>query len=355
MAGIGVDMTARRLGLHRDDAHLAHDVPDHPESPDRVVAIVEGLRRDGLLDRLAPIPERAATDAELQLVHHPELVSLLRKLDAAGGAALDPDTTLLSGSFNAAIRAVGGALNAVDAVLDEGGAYGRAPLQAAFCLDRPPGHHATPTRPMGFCFFNQAAIAARYAQRVHGVDKVAIVDFDVHHGNGTQDAFDDDASVLYCSTHEYPFYPGTGHWREIGVGNIINLSLPAGSGDAEYAASFERVIVPAVRRFEPELIVVSAGFDAHLADPLADMALTEAGYAFMAARICDLADEQCGGRTVWVLEGGYRLEALARSVARVMRVLLGDEDGGAIDAPPREDVARLLEQAAALHERAVLG
>src|SRR5215211_6186073 len=305
MAGIGVDMTARRVGLHRDDAHLAHDVPDHPESPDRVVAIVEGLRRDGLLDRLAPIPERAATDAELQLVHHPELVSLLRKLDAAGGAALDPDTTLLSGSFNAAIRAVGGALNAIDAVLDEGGAYGRAPLQAAFCLDRPPGHHATPTRPMGFCFFNQAAIAARYAQRVHGVDKVAIVDFDVHHGNG----------------------------------------------DAEYAASFERVIVPAVRRFEPELIVVSAGFDAHLADPLADMALTEAGYAFMAARICDLADEQCGGRTVWVLEGGYRLEALARSVARVMRVLLGDEDGGAIDAPPREDVARLLEQAAALHER----
>jgi acetoin utilization deacetylase AcuC-like enzyme len=328
--------------LHRDDAHEAHDVPGHPERPDRVAVIVEALEQSSLWERLAPVPERIATDTELQLVHHPGLVAILRKLDAAGGAVLDPDTTLLSGSFDAAARAVGGALNAVDRVL--GGE-----LDTAFCLDRPPGHHATPTRSMGFCFFNQVAIAARYAQRVHGVDRVAIVDIDVHHGNGTQDAFEDDTSVLYCSTHEYPFYPGTGHWRETGAGTIVNLALPAGSGDTEYAAAFERVIEPAVRRFEPELLLVSSGFDAHLADPLADMAVTEAGYAHMAWRIQQLADELSGGRAVWVLEGGYRLEALSRSVVAVLRVLLGETESLSVEGTPRADVVRLLDRIVELH------
>jgi acetoin utilization deacetylase AcuC-like enzyme len=313
-----------------------------------VTAIVDGLEQSGLLDRLIPIPERIATDTELQLIHHPGLVEILRKLDAAGGAVLDPDTTLLTGSFDAAARAVGGALNAVDRVLGVG-AHGRAPLQAAFCLDRPPGHHATPTRSMGFCFFNQVAITARYAQRVHGVDRVAIVDIDVHHGNGTQDAFEEDSSVLYCSTHEYPFYPGTGHWRETGAGNVVNLALPAGCGDVEYAAAFEQVIVPAVRRFEPELLLVSSGFDAHLADPLADMAVTESGYAHMAGRIQQLADELSGGRAVWVLEGGYRLEALSRSVVAVLRVLLGETESVAVEGTPRDDVIRLLRRIVELH------
>jgi acetoin utilization deacetylase AcuC-like enzyme len=335
-------MPERQVGLHRDAAHVAHDVPGHPERPERVAAILEALERAELIERLTPIAERSATDAELQLVHHPGLVEALRKLDAAGGAVLDPDTTLLSGSFEVAARAVGGALNAVDRVL--GG-----DLDTAFCLDRPPGHHATPTRPMGFCFFNQVAVAARYAQRAHGLDRVAIVDIDVHHGNGTQDAFEEDSSVLYCSVHEYPFYPGTGHWRETGAGTIVNLSLPAGCGDPEYAASFARVIEPAVRRFAPELLLVSAGFDAHLADPLADMAVTEAGYAHMAGRLQALADELCGGRMVWVLEGGYRLEALARSVVAVLRVLLGEEQALAINGEPRDDVARLLAAAADLH------
>ena len=335
-------MPERRVGLHHDRAHEAHDVPGHPERPDRVAAILDGLARGGLLERLAPIPERGATDTELQLVHHPGLVEVLRKLDAAGGAVLDPDTTLLSGSFEVAARAVGGALNAVDRVLE-------GEIDAAFCVDRPPGHHATPTRPMGFCFFNQVAIAARYAQRVHGVDRVAIVDIDVHHGNGTQDTFEEDTTVLYCSAHEYPFYPGTGHWRETGAGTIVNLSLPAGSGDVEYAASFERVIVPAVRRFRPELILVSAGFDAHLADPLANMAVTETGYADMAGRLQDLADELTDGRTVWVLEGGYRLEALSRSVSTVLRVLLGDDRMQRVEGAPRADVSRLLDRIAELH------
>lgn len=335
-------MSKRRVGLHHDDAHFEHDVPGHPERPDRVTAINNELERTGLLRQLTPVPKRVATETELRLVHHPALIDLLRMLDAAGGAQLDPDTAILSGSFDAAARAVGGALNGVDRVLT-------GELDAVFCLDRPPGHHATPTRPMGFCLFNQVAIAARYAQQAHQLDSVAIIDIDVHHGNGTQDTFEQDPSVLYCSTHEYPFYPGTGHWRDTGAGTIVNLSLPAGSADAEYAASFRRVIEPAVRRFRPQLILVSAGFDAHLADPLADMAVTEAGYAFMASHIQSLADELTDGRMVWVLEGGYRLEAIARSAADVIRVLLGDETGAAIEDAPRTDVARLLDAVAILH------
>jgi acetoin utilization deacetylase AcuC-like enzyme len=335
-------VNARRVGLHHDEAHQAHDIPGHPERPDRVAAIRDELERTDLLSRLTPIPLRTASESELRLVHEPGLIDLLRKVDAAGGAQLDPDTVVLSGSFDAAARAVGGALNAVDRVLT-------AELDAAFCLDRPPGHHATPVRAMGFCLFNQVAIAARYAQQAHHLDSVAIIDIDVHHGNGTQDTFEHDASVLYCSTHEYPFYPGTGHWRDHGAGNVINLSLPAGSGDAEYAASFRRVIEPALRRFRPQLILVSAGFDAHLADPLADMAVTETGYAYMAKRIQSLAGELTDGRMVWVLEGGYRLEAIARSAADVLRVLLGDRITAIVEDSPRADVSRLLDASAELH------
>lgn len=325
----------RRFGLHHDPAHSRHDVPEHPEAPERIEAILASLEADGLAARLAPVALRVASDAELELVHDQRLITWLSRAEATGGAQVDSDTAVVEGSVEAARRAVGGVLNAVDAVLQGG-------LAGALCLDRPPGHHATPTQAMGFCLFNQVAIAARYAQRLHGLSRIAIIDFDVHHGNGTQDTFAADPSVLYCSTHEYPFYPGSGGWRERGAGNLVNIPLPAGSGDPEYAAAFRRVITPAVDRFQPELILVSAGFDAHLADPLADMAVTETGYAFIAGQVQALAERHAGGRSVWVLEGGYRLAALARSVVAVLRVLLGDEPPPAIDAPPRPDVTRLL-------------
>jgi acetoin utilization deacetylase AcuC-like enzyme len=336
-----------RLGLHSDPAHERHDAGNHPENPARVQAILSHLQQVDLLRRLVPVPEREATEEDLRLAHQPSLIDLVRRTEAMGGAWLDPDTAVLPGSFAAAARAVGGALQAVDMVLD-------GALDVAFCIDRPPGHHATPNRAMGFCLFNQVAVAARHALTRSGLRRVAIVDYDVHHGNGTQEIFWTDADVLYCSTHEYPFYPGSGHWREIGEGPgrgaTLNLSLPAGCGDAEYLAAFDQVIIPALRRFRPDLILVSAGFDAHLADPLADMAVTAAGYEGMARRLAETAAELCAGRVVVVLEGGYRPEAVARAVELSVRAFLGEPPA---EVPPAEhvrpDVARLLAAVRHLH------
>ncbi len=338
----------RRVGLHHDSVEAAHDVPGHPERPERVAAILEHLAAVDLARDLPSLPERVATEDDLLLVHDPALVDLVRQADVSGGAWLDADTAVVPGSYGAALRSVGGALAAVDAVVD-------GVVDAAFCIDRPPGHHATLDRAMGFCFFNQVAIAARYLMVRHGVQRVAIVDFDVHHGNGTQDAFYADPNVLYCSLHEYPFYPGTGHWRDTGAdearGTTINLPLPAGCGDVEYLAGFDRVVVPAVHRFRPEFILVSAGFDAHLADPLADMAVTRAGYEGMTRRLAEAAEDLCGGRLVYVLEGGYRLESLARAVEVCLRALRGEASReSTLDSGPlRSEVARLFDSVSALH------
>lgn len=336
-----------RVGLHHDPAHERHDAGNHPENPARVRAVLAHLRDTGLRERMVPVPEREASEADLRLAHQPSLIELVRRAEAMGGAWLDPDTAVLPGSFAAAARAVGGALQAVDMVLD-------GALDVAFCIDRPPGHHATPDRAMGFCLFNQVAVAARHALLRRGLRRVAIVDYDVHHGNGTQEIFWTDAAVLYCSTHEYPFYPGTGHWRDIGEGTgrgtTLNLSLPAGCGDAEYLAAFDEVIVPALHRFGPDLILVSAGFDAHLADPLADMAVTAAGYEGMARRLAETAAELCGGRVVVVLEGGYRPEAVARAVELSVRAFLGEPPAEVAPAERvRPDVARLLSAVRRLH------
>ncbi|MGB2694240.1 MAG: histone deacetylase, partial [Dehalococcoidia bacterium] len=307
---------------------------DHSESAPRIEAILTLLEEARLLDRLHHIEPRSATDDDLALVHHPRYLAALRRACAEGGGWVDFDTYLVPGSFAAAAQAAGACLAAVDAVL-------AGDVRSAFCAVRPPGHHARPPQGMGFCLLNNVAVAAQYARTRRGLDRVAIVDLDVHHGNGTQDAFYADPNVLYISTHQYPYYPGTGALDEtgpdgppsggagIGVGATVNLPLPPGSGDDQYRAAFEQVIEPVVRRFRPQLILVSQGFDAHHADPIAFLSLSVAGYGECAARLRALADELCDGRIIFVLEGGYDLTALSWGVRHIIELLL--------DLPPTPD------------------
>jgi acetoin utilization deacetylase AcuC-like enzyme len=226
-----------------------------------------------------------------------------------------------SASYKVALYAVGGILNAVDAVMER-------KVDSAFGLVRPPGHHATRTRAMGFCLFNNIAIAARQSLRKYSLDRVLIVDFDVHHGNGTQDAFYDDPAVLYFSTHLYPFYPGTGSINEVGVGKgvgtTVNVPLPARCGDEEYSQVFQQILVPLAHRFQPQLILVSAGYDAHWLDPIGSMQLSVSGFAQMTQILQRLALKLCQGRLVFALEGGYHIPALARSIQATLGVLLGE-------------------------------
>lgn len=260
----------------------------------------------------------AADDAAIELIHTAGHVARMRDFVARGGGHLDADTVASPGTWDAAVRAVGGLVEAADSV-----SAGRA--DNAFCLVRPPGHHATPDQAMGFCLFNNVAIAAAWLLETGRVKRIAVLDYDVHHGNGTQDAFYDRADVLYVSTHQYPFYPGTGHWRETGAGPgegyTINLSLPAGSGDAVYAGALAQIIEPALRRYKPDLVLVSLGFDAFWDDPLASLRLSIGGaYTPLLRSALDLAN----GRLVVALEGGYHLGALAYGVEAVCQLLLGE-------------------------------
>lgn len=280
------------------------------------------LETSGLLARLRAIPARDATLDDLMLVHTPEHVERIREMAASGGRWADPDTWVGPRSYDAAVRAVGGVLAAVDAVAD-------GEVRSAFCALRPPGHHATPSRAMGFCLFNQVAVAAQYLIARRGVERVAILDFDVHHGNGTQDAFYRRGDVLYVSTHQYPFYPGTGHYRETGegpgAGTTVNLPLPRGARDGDIRRVVGEVAVPVVRRFRPGFILVSAGYDAHYADPLAGLELSVDGYGWLMETARALAEELCDGRLVCVLEGGYDLTALPWCVRRTVETLAGDQ------------------------------
>jgi acetoin utilization deacetylase AcuC-like enzyme len=312
------DPVVARAGYVYDPLYLEHDLPGHPESAGRLRAIIAFLEAQGLLAQLQLIVARDATVEEIALIHSQALIDGVRDAAAAGGQRwLDVDTYVVSQSYAAALRSAGGVLAATDAVL-----AGEA--DSAFCLVRPPGHHAGPSYTMGFCLFNNIAITAAYALANRGVERVAIVDFDVHHGNGTQDAFVRDPRVLYFSTHQHPFYPGTGNWDETGAGNIVNVPLPRGCGDAEYIAAYRDVCAPVLRRFRPELVLVSAGFDAHFADPLAQELVSCAGYHEIAALLRSLAEELCDGRIVFVLEGGYDHTALAWSVRSCVDALLGN-------------------------------
>ncbi len=295
--------------LFAHESSALHDTGDgHPERPDRIRAVMESLAAEAFasLDRReAP----AADLADLDRVHPAGYVErLLAAVPEDGLARIDPDTVVSPQSGEAALRASGAIVAAIGAVVAGEGTN-------AFCAVRPPGHHAEPGRSMGFCLFNNIAVGALHARAVHGLDKIAVVDFDVHHGNGTQAVFENDRGLLFASSHQYPFYPGTGAASETGVGNVFNVPLASGSGSAEFRAGVEDRILPALRAFRPELILVSAGFDAHARDPLASLLLSEDDYAWIARELCAVAGEFCDGRLVATLEGGYDLEALAASVS----------------------------------------
>ncbi len=295
---------------------IEHDTSSgHPESPDRLRAVW------GILDapEFADLERREGPEATAEQIGRVHDTGYLDKLRAAvptdGYGALDPDTIVSPRSGEAALRAAGAVCAAVDAV-----AKGEA--RNAFCAVRPPGHHAEPGRAMGFCLINSAAVGARQAQAVHGRERVAVVDFDVHHGNGTQAAFERDPSLFYGSTHQYPFYPGTGAAEERGQGNIVNAPLPAGADSADFRMAMKDQILPALKDFDPDFIVISAGFDAHVADPLASLRLVEDDYLWVTGALLTVARECCGERVVSTLEGGYDLTALGASVHAHLRGLM---------------------------------
>jgi acetoin utilization deacetylase AcuC-like enzyme len=303
------------LAIYTHAACLAHDTgPGHPESSARLAAVLDALddARFAALDRIeAP----AATRAQLARVHTADLIG--RVLDepvASGWRRLDPDTVMSPASAEAGLRAAGAVCAAIDAAV--AGTHRRS-----FCAVRPPGHHATHDTSMGFCLFNSVAVGAAHAIAMHGFSRIAIVDFDVHHGNGTQDIFWSDPRVLYASSHQWPLYPGTGGEGETGVGNIVNAPLRPGAGSADFRAAHEDIVLPALDRFAPELIVISAGFDAHRLDPLANLNLVDDDYAWITARLVEIADRHAKGRVVSSLEGGYSLTALRESVTAHVDVL----------------------------------
>lgn len=309
-------------GLVFDQWFLTHAAPyDHPEHPGRLEAIWRRFRQEGLVEACRRVPAREATREELARVHTQHHIEGIEATAREDFRQLDPDTYASRHSALAARLAAGGLIDLASEV-----AAGR--LDNGYALLRPPGHHAETDRAMGFCLFNNVAVAAR-ALRAAGIARVLVVDWDLHHGNGTQHVFREDPSILYFSTHQYPFYPGTGAIEEIGGGAgrgfTVNVPWSGGMGDSEYLAAFDRVLQPIARQFRPEVVLVSAGFDAAEGDPLGDMRVSPPGYALMTSRLLSLA----GGRVVLALEGGYNLEAITLSSAACLRVLLGD-------SPPSE-------------------
>jgi len=301
-----------------DQDYLKHDPGDsHPERPERIQVLLDLAKTLDARSYRLLVP-RAASRADLESIHGAEHVRLVESTSRHHQYALDGDTITCRDSFTVSLLAVGGYLVLLDAI-----AAGEA--QNGFALVRPPGHHALRNRAMGFCLFNTMAIGAEYLKRRHGAKKILIMDWDVHHGNGTQEAFYEDPSVLFISTHQYPFYPGTGAVNEVGAGGgegyTINVPLPAGCADAEYLQVFQDIVVPAAEKFRPEWILVSAGFDPHRRDPLGGMGVTEQGFAAMAQRLAAVAERFAAGRIALLLEGGYDLAGLCNSVASVLSTL----------------------------------
>jgi acetoin utilization deacetylase AcuC-like enzyme/formylglycine-generating enzyme required for sulfatase activity len=310
-----------KTGLVYDDIYIEHKTnPGHPESPERLIRIIERLKTSGLYSQLVKLKPTPADRHWIETVHAPEYIDRARSSSENGAAYLDSgDVPISLKSYQAAVMAAGGVLTAIDAVMEHR-------VTNAFCAVRPPGHHALKNKAMGFCIFNNVAIGTKYIQEKYNLPKVLIVDWDVHHGNGTQAAFYDDPNVLYFSTHQYPFYPGSGSQAEQGTGKglhtIINVPMPAGSGDDQYLKAFEEKLVPAASSFSPDFVLVSAGFDAHEGDLLGGMRVTDQGFAKLTQITKSIAEKCCAGRLVSVLEGGYRLDDLAASVEAHIGVLM---------------------------------
>jgi acetoin utilization deacetylase AcuC-like enzyme len=299
--------------LFSDPVFLEHDTGGHPESPDRLEAVHQALQTTGLMQRVEHGTIRPAQRAELARVHDEDYINTIEEYarQVQGPTAIEADTVVCPRSFDVAVQAAGTALAAVDEVL--GGRHKRA-----VCLTRPPGHHALPDRAMGFCLFNNVALAARHAQAVHAVSRVLIVDWDVHHGNGTQDIFYADGSVCFYSVHRFPFYPGTGRESETGMGDglgwTFNLPLAFGISRRDYLERFQEMLERAADHSRPELVLVSAGFDAHAADPIGSLGLESEDFGALTKLVMDIADQHCDGRLISLLEGGYNVQALAESV-----------------------------------------
>ena len=312
---------ARNTGLVADVSSKLHMTGlGHPESPDRFDAVLAGLTQSGLLDSLVKIDSRPAAEEELEMCHTRDYLLRTRNEIRDGAEALDAgDTQVCSDSWDAATRAAGGVLNAVDAVVN-----GR--VRNAFCVVRPPGHHATVDHAMGFCLLNNVALAARHAQKKHGLKKALIVDWDVHHGNGTQDIFYEDGSVFFFSTHQSPWYPGTGREMETGAaggyGMTLNCPLPAGSGMKEIRSAFKNKLIPAAEAFKPDIVLISAGFDSRIDDPLGNFTLTDDDFVELTDMVAEIARAHAGGRLVSVLEGGYNPEGLATAACAHIRALI---------------------------------
>lgn len=346
-----------RVGLMYDPFVLEHRPPaGHPERPERVAMVVSHLRETGLWERLTHLPVRPASRGEMERVHSAVYLDRVEAVVGRGGGLLDAgDTVASEGTWRAVTMASGAALGAVDAVLS-------GSVEAAFALVRPPGHHAGPGQAMGFCIVNHAAVAAAHAIADYGLSRILLIDFDVHHGNGTQNAFYDDPRVLYFSTHQSPAYPFTGAADETGAGAgngfTVNVPLPANVDDAGFLRAFDEVLLPVAQRFQPELVLVSAGYDAHWRNGRYVQGIREnvtvSGMTALAARTQAIADEFCPGRLAGILEGGYDLDALAWGVSGTLRQWMGDRDipdllGAYPDAPMPPDIAPVLSAVRRLH------
>jgi acetoin utilization deacetylase AcuC-like enzyme len=310
-----------RTGIVKDERYLNHHMgPYHPESPKRLQVLYEMLDESDMSGRFSEVSVRRARKEELLMVHSSEYVDRIASTEGKEFTFLDPDTQTSAGSYEAALLAAGGFCEAVSKVH-------AGDLDNAFALVRPPGHHAESGRAMGFCLFNNIAVGARYAQKALGVERVVVIDWDLHHGNGTQHTFEDDSTILYVSTHQYPYYPGSGRYQEsghgAGEGFTVNIPLSVGHGDGEYIAIYEEIFKPIVLEFDPDMILVSAGIDIHRDDPLGGMGVTTTGFAGLTRTVLDIADACCGGKAVLTLEGGYSLRGLRDSVKAILNEMAG--------------------------------